>query len=55
MYAIIANPPDPVALREFCKERLAAYKAPKTFEFVDTIPRTPAGKLNRTALGEERA
>ena len=50
-----ANPPDPVALREFCKERLAAYKAPKTFEFVDTIPRTPAGKLNRTALGEERA
>ena len=49
-----ANPPDPVALREFCKDRLAAYKAPKTFEFVEPLPRTPAGKFNRTALGEAR-
>ncbi len=49
-----ANPPTPEALRAFCKARLAAYKAPKTFEFVPTLSRTPAGKLNRTALGSAR-
>jgi bile acid-coenzyme A ligase len=49
------HPPDPAELRDFCKARIAAYKAPKTFEFVDVLPRTPAGKVNRTALGEARA
>lgn len=48
--------PEPTAedLRAWCKERLAAYKAPKTVEIVDRLPRTDAGKLNRTRLGEER-
>jgi bile acid-coenzyme A ligase len=46
-----ANPPTAEELREFCKSRLTVYKAPRTFEFVDAIPRTEAGKLNRTALG----
>src|SRR5688500_3902059 len=50
-----ANPPSADELRAFCKERLVSYKAPKTYEFVDRVPRTEAGKLNRTALGEERA
>jgi bile acid-coenzyme A ligase len=50
-----ANPPTAEELRAFCKERLAAYKAPHTFEVVDRVPRTEAGKLNRTALGQERA
>jgi acyl-CoA synthetase (AMP-forming)/AMP-acid ligase II len=42
-------------LRVFCKERLASYKVPKTYEIVDRVPRTEAGKLNRTDLGNERA
>jgi bile acid-coenzyme A ligase len=46
-----ANPPTADELREFCKSRLTAYKAPRTFEFVEMIPRTEAGKLNRTAIG----
>jgi bile acid-coenzyme A ligase len=50
-----ANPPSADELRAFCKERLVSYKAPKTYEFVERVPRTEAGKLNRTALGEERA
>jgi bile acid-coenzyme A ligase len=50
-----AHPPTPEALRAFCKERLAGYKVPKTFEVVERVPRTDAGKLNRTSLGVERA
>ena len=50
-----AHPPSDDELRAFCKERLAAYKVPKTFEIVDRVPRTEAGKLNRRVLGQERA
>jgi len=50
-----ADPPTPEALRAFCKERLAGYKVPKTVEVVDRVPRTEAGKLNRTDLGNQRA
>lgn len=49
------NPPSAEELRAFCKQRLASYKVPKTLEMVEVMPRTEAGKLNRTALGEARA
>ena len=49
-----ANPPTSEELRAWCKERLASYKAPKTYEIVDRVPRTEAGKVNRTNLGEDR-
>jgi bile acid-coenzyme A ligase len=49
------NPPTTDALRSWCKDRLASYKAPKTYEIVDRVPRTDAGKLNRTELGAERS
>jgi bile acid-coenzyme A ligase len=35
---------------EFAKTRLAHYKAPKTVEFVEAIPRTAATKVNRSAM-----
>jgi bile acid-coenzyme A ligase len=38
----------------YCKARLAPYKVPKTIEFVDTIPRSEATKVNRAALVAER-
>jgi bile acid-coenzyme A ligase len=38
----------------FAKERLTPYKVPKSVEFVDRIPRTDAGKVNRGALVEAR-
>jgi bile acid-coenzyme A ligase len=50
-----ASPPEEDQLRAHCKERLASYKVPKSFELVERVPRTEAGKLNRTQLGEERA
>ena len=34
----------------YAKDRLAPYKAPKTVEFVDQIPRTAATKVNRSAM-----
>ena len=38
----------------YAKQRLAAYKVPKTVEFVDEIPRSAATKVSRSALVAER-
>jgi acyl-CoA synthetase (AMP-forming)/AMP-acid ligase II len=32
------------------RERLAHYKCPKTVDFMQTLPRTPSGKLLKRAL-----
>ena len=45
-----AEPPSLDALREFAAERIAKFKAPRTIEIVDTIPRTPSGKIRRREL-----
>jgi long-chain acyl-CoA synthetase len=34
----------------FCRERLAAYKYPRRIAFVDALPRTPTGKVQRAKL-----
>lgn len=49
-----ANPPSEDELRTHCKDRLASYKVPKGFEIVDQLPRSAAGKLNRSALVTDR-
>lgn len=41
---------DPESLIRFCKESLASYKAPKVIEFIDTLPRTALGKIDRGKL-----
>ncbi|MBV9485489.1 MAG: AMP-binding protein [Frankiaceae bacterium] len=38
----------------FAKSRLAAYKVPKTVEFIDAIPRSAATKVSRGAMVEAR-
>ena len=38
--------PQPRALREWCGARLARYKAPRAFVFVEEIERYPSGKAN---------
>ena len=50
--ADLSHSPSTEELRAFCRERLAAYKVPKTFEIVAQIPRSEAGKLNRNAIGQ---
>jgi bile acid-coenzyme A ligase len=49
------TPPPVTDLDAHCRERLMAYKIPKSYEFVAELPRTEAGKLRRSALAEERA
>lgn len=46
----VAAPPPPTALVAHCKQRLASYKVPKTFEFVAALPRSEAGKIQRRGL-----
>src|SRR5262249_21699890 len=40
--------------RDFCKERLAPYKIPSTFQFPAEIPNTIVGKVLRRALRESQ-
>ena len=44
--------PAEAELIAFCRERLAAYKAPRRVIFVERLPRTASGKLRRAALRE---
>ena len=37
-------------LRRFVKERLAPYKYPRWIEFVDELPKTATGKIQRFRL-----
>ncbi|MEV7426659.1 AMP-binding protein [Streptomyces sp. NPDC091212] len=40
------------ALREFVRSRLVPYKCPRSIVFLDALPRTPTGKLQRFRLRE---
>ena len=40
-------------LREFCRERLTAYKVPKSFEIREELPKTNVGKILRRELRDE--
>lgn len=37
---------------DYCKERMANYKTPKTVEFIDTLPKSEIGKILRKSLVE---
>jgi acyl-CoA synthetase (AMP-forming)/AMP-acid ligase II len=51
-----AAPPAAEALRAFCRERLADYKAPESFTFrTEPLPRNANGKVLKRALREELA
>jgi long-chain acyl-CoA synthetase len=40
-------------IEAFCRERLTAYKVPKSYEFRKELPKTMVGKVLRRALIEE--
>jgi fatty-acyl-CoA synthase/long-chain acyl-CoA synthetase len=46
------TPPTAAEVRAFADERLADYKKPKSVEFVDELPTTPYGKVDKKALRE---
>lgn len=39
-------------VKAYCKKNLADYKVPKLIEFIDTIPKTASGKIQRFKLQE---
>ncbi|WP_040701297.1 acyl-CoA synthetase [Nocardia vinacea] len=41
---------DAEALKDFCRTRLAKYKVPAEIECIDTLPRTPSGKVLKRVL-----
>ena len=44
--------PTPEELRAWCRERLAPYKTPAHWVFVDAFPMTPSGKIQKFRLRE---
>ena len=40
-------------MQEFCKERLASYKAPREVKFHEDLPKTLTGKVVKKALKEK--
>ncbi|WP_342512887.1 AMP-binding protein [Sporosarcina sp. FSL K6-1522] len=53
-YIILADgvQPTEAQLVTYCREHLADYKVPKQFVFVDELPMTPAGKIQKSKLKE---
>lgn len=41
-------------LLDFCRERLAKYKVPKSVEMVDDLPRNASGKVQKHLLGDRQ-
>ena len=47
------NPPSVEELNRHCRERLTSYKTPKSYRFIERLPRNAAGKIRRSALAVE--
>ncbi|PZQ65634.1 MAG: acyl-CoA synthetase [Phenylobacterium zucineum] len=50
---VVAAPgqrPDPADIIAYARTRIAAYKAPKSVDFIDALPRNPSGKVLRREL-----
>ncbi|MCV7079332.1 FadD7 family fatty acid--CoA ligase [Mycobacterium szulgai] len=45
--------PGPEELTEFCRERLAPYEIPDSFEITAELPHTPKGSLDRRAVAQQ--
>ena len=56
--AVVAGPDedlDAAEIAAFAADRLARHKRPRRIEIVNVLPRSPAGKVLRTALKERLA
>jgi len=50
-FVVAAGTPPPAdALREYLRDRLANYKIPKRFVFIDALPRLAVGKIDKQSL-----
>jgi acyl-CoA synthetase (AMP-forming)/AMP-acid ligase II len=46
----LADPVDPGELIDWCRQRLAHYKCPKSIDVLDALPRNPTGKILKREL-----
>ena len=54
VFAVTSNPNlSSSDVKEYCRERLTAYKVPKVIEFRDELPKTNVGKILRRELRDE--
>lgn len=51
--AVEGETSDPAALIAWARERIAAYKVPKSVDFRESLPRNPSGKILRRLLRDE--
>jgi benzoate-CoA ligase family protein len=49
-FVVVREPVDERSLQDFVRERLSPHKVPREVRFVNNIPKTPSGKLDRKAL-----
>jgi len=49
-YVVTRKPVEEAALQNFVRERLSPHKYPREVVFVDDLPKTPSGKVDRKAL-----
>src|SRR5690606_23423588 len=49
------NPPAVSGLDAWVRQHLSSYKVPKSYEFLNGLPRDGAGKIRRLSLIEERS
>jgi acyl-coenzyme A synthetase/AMP-(fatty) acid ligase len=49
-YVVARQPVEEEALQAFVRERLSPHKYPREVRFVEGLPKTPSGKLDRKAL-----
>jgi acyl-coenzyme A synthetase/AMP-(fatty) acid ligase len=54
-YVVTRAELEPADLQEFVRERLAGHKVPRQVSFVDELPKTPSGKIDRRSLRETEA
>lgn len=52
---VAQEPLDEASLKAHLGERLARYKVPRVFRFVDQLPRTPTGKVMKYVIRDTLA
>jgi long-chain acyl-CoA synthetase len=52
-FVVLNTPIQESELKNFCKARLADYKAPKVFEFRNSLPKSSVGKILRRSLVDQ--
>jgi fatty-acyl-CoA synthase len=49
-FVVLREPVEEPELTAFCRERLAAFKVPRSFSFVESLPRNSIGKIQKSEL-----